>query len=163
MHPLNVHFVPSILQVFNGILLPFFSMCLLLCLNDPHVMRSAPQTAQANICLFISVTLTLFLASNVLVQKLLGSVISTPAARYVVAGTAALVVMGTTCLTTSLGRDLFRSRSDSGTAEASPADPQGAVQEMPAVVCGGEHGGDHHQTQTDPANIACAKYGGADP
>merc|ERR1712130_215365 len=61
-----------IAQVFNGCLLPFFAICLLLCLNDPQFMSSSPQKGWANIFLVISVSLTLFLASNVFIQKLFG-------------------------------------------------------------------------------------------
>ena len=35
--------VIQIAQVFNGCLLPFFSTCLLLCLNDPQFMGDTPQ------------------------------------------------------------------------------------------------------------------------
>merc|ERR1719150_2105537 len=45
-----------IAQVFNGCLLPFFSICLLLCLNDPQFMSASPQKAWANIFLVISVS-----------------------------------------------------------------------------------------------------------
>ena len=58
--------------MFNGCLLPFFAICLLLCLNDPQFMSSSPQKGWANIFLVISVSLTLFLASNVIVLKVEG-------------------------------------------------------------------------------------------
>ena len=56
-------------QVFNGCLLPIFSVCLLLCVNDEQFMGSAPQTALGNIFLLLSVLATMLLAGNVLVQK----------------------------------------------------------------------------------------------
>merc|ERR1719295_1461206 len=59
-----------IAQVFNGCLLPFFSICLLLCLNDPQFMGASPQKGWANIFLVVSVTITLFLASNVILSKI---------------------------------------------------------------------------------------------
>merc|ERR1719295_2367834 len=59
-----------IAQVFNGCLLPFFSICLLLCLNDPQLMGKSPQKGWANILLVVSVTITLFLASNVILSKI---------------------------------------------------------------------------------------------
>ena len=56
-------------QVFNGCLLPIFSVCLLLCINDQQFMGSAPQKGWSNVFLVISVTFTMFLAGNVLVEK----------------------------------------------------------------------------------------------
>ena len=56
-------------QVFNGCLLPIFSVCLLLCINDEQFMGSAPQRLWSNIFLLLSVTFTIFLSGNVLVQK----------------------------------------------------------------------------------------------
>ena len=35
----------EIAQVFNGCLLPFFSLCLLVCLNDQRFMHSSPQVS----------------------------------------------------------------------------------------------------------------------
>ena len=65
-----------IAQVFNGCLLPFFSTCLLLCLNDSQFMSSRPQPGWANLTLLISVLITLFLASNVVIQKMFGSLLA---------------------------------------------------------------------------------------
>ena len=56
-------------QVFNGCLLPFFSICLLLCINDEQFMGRCPQKGWHNVFLVIGVTITLLLASNVIVQK----------------------------------------------------------------------------------------------
>merc|ERR1719237_937057 len=58
-------------QVFNGCLLPFFSICLLLCINDEQFMGRCPQKGWHNVFLVIGVTITLLLASNVIVQKVL--------------------------------------------------------------------------------------------
>ena len=58
-----------IAQVFNGCLLPFFSICLLLCINDEQFMGRCPQKGWHNVFLVIGVTITLLLASNVIVQK----------------------------------------------------------------------------------------------
>merc|ERR1711872_1179013 len=58
-------------QVFNGCLLPIFSVCLLLCVNDEQFMLSAPQKGWSNVFLVTSVTFTMFLAGNVLVEKTL--------------------------------------------------------------------------------------------
>merc|ERR1712209_123574 len=62
-------------QVFNGCLLPFFSICLLLCINDEQFMGRCPQKGWHNIFLVICVTITLLLASNVIVQKVLSNVL----------------------------------------------------------------------------------------
>merc|ERR1719510_121891 len=70
-----------IAQVFNGCLLPFFSICLLLCLNDEQFMKESPQKGWSNIFLFISVSITLFLTSNVLIQKILGTVLTSVSTR----------------------------------------------------------------------------------
>ena len=58
-----------IAQVFNGCLLPFFAICLLLCINDEQFMGRRPQKGWNNVFLVIGVTITLLLASNVIVQK----------------------------------------------------------------------------------------------
>lgn len=100
-----------IAQVFNGCLLPFFSICLLLCLNDDEFMNKSPQKGWSNIFMFVSVSITLFLTSNVLIQKILGSVITNVSARLGISLGVAIVVM--ICLTvfTSLGKGLHRSFS----------------------------------------------------
>lgn len=97
-----------IAQVFNGCLLPFFSTCLLLCLNDLQFMSSSPQPGWANLFLLASVTITLFLASNVIIQKVLGSVIGVSVRLGLAVGCAA-GGMAVICFVTSLGRDLLRS------------------------------------------------------
>ena len=71
-------------QVFNGVLLPFFSICLLLCINDSQFMGSRPQTGWANGFLIVSVTITLFLASNVLIQKIIGAYINVVSNFYII-------------------------------------------------------------------------------
>jgi len=107
-----------IAQVFNGVLLPFFSICLLLCINDPQFMGSRPQTGWANTFLVVSVTITLFLASNVIIQKVLAAIESYhPQAsvqveyKLVMAGVAALIIMTILQLTTTLAKDIVRSFS----------------------------------------------------
>lgn len=107
-----------IAQVFNGVLLPFFSICLLLCINDPQFMGSRPQTGWANTFLVVSVTITLFLASNVIIQKVLAAIESYhPQAsvqveyKLVMAGAAALIIMTILQLSTTLAKDIIRSFS----------------------------------------------------
>merc|ERR1711936_313540 len=102
-------YVILVAQVFNGCLLPFFSTCLLLCLNDQQFMKTSPQPLWANIFLVTSVIITLFLASNVILQKILGKVLTDVSLRLGIAGLCALVILATLCLITSLGRDLLRS------------------------------------------------------
>jgi len=96
-------------QVFNGCLLPFFSICLLLCINDKRFMSEKPQKGWSNLFLFISVTITLFLASNVIIQKIFGSLITSVAVRLLLAVGVAVGGMAILCLATTLGKDLIRS------------------------------------------------------
>ena len=98
-----------IAQVFNGVLLPFFSICLLLCINDTQFMSRAPQQGWANTFLTLSVSITLFLASNVVIQKIFGSLIGETYIRLLLAGGLALVILVLLLVFTSLGRDLLRS------------------------------------------------------
>lgn len=98
-----------IAQVFNGCLLPFFSTCLLLCLNDHQFMSASPQPGWANLFLLVSVTITLFLASNVIIQKVFGSFLTGVSVRLGVAIGVALGAMAVICGVTSLGRDLLQS------------------------------------------------------
>jgi len=108
---MNVPRVKIILiaQVFNGCLLPVFSICLLLCLNDPQFMSASPQKSWANIFLFLSVSITLFLSSNVFIQKLFGHLMSGVQTKLCIAGSVAVLTMISLCLVTSLGKDLLRS------------------------------------------------------
>jgi len=96
-----------IAQVFNGCLLPFFAICLLLCLNDPQFMSSSPQKGWANIFLVISVSLTLFLTSNVILQKVFGHLLDDPFLKMGIAAGVAVSAMSILCITTSLGKELF--------------------------------------------------------
>ena len=101
-----------IAQVFNGILLPFFSICLLLCINDLQFMASSPQKGWANTLLTFSVSITLFLASNVVITKIFSSLIKVEVEVYIrliLAGSLALVILVLLLVFTSLGRDLLRS------------------------------------------------------
>ena len=72
-------------------------------------MSSSPQKGWANIFLVISVTITLFLASNVIVQKALGTLIDEVYIKLLISGGVAVVGMGALCLATSLGRELVKS------------------------------------------------------
>merc|ERR1711971_1086639 len=96
-----------IAQVFNGCLLPFFAICLLLCLNDPQFMASSPQKGWANIFLVISVSLTLFLTSNVILQKVFGHLLDDPFLKMGIAAGVAISAMSILCITTSLGKELL--------------------------------------------------------
>jgi len=98
-----------IAQVFNGCLLPFFAICLLTCLNDPQFMTSSPQKGWANIFLLISVTITLFLASNVVITKLFGHLLDGVYTKMGIALGIATVSIAILCCITSLGKDLIRS------------------------------------------------------
>ena len=97
-----------ITQVFNGILLPFFCICLLLCINDQSFMAQSPQKGWSNVFLSLTVTITLFLAYNVVIQKVFGSSIEAYV-KFSIAGGLALVTMIALSVVTSLGRDLLRS------------------------------------------------------
>ena len=66
-------------QVLNGCLLPFLSTLLLLCINDPQFMGARPQPLWANCLLVLSVLVTMFLASNVIIQKIFSSLLTCPA------------------------------------------------------------------------------------
>jgi Mn2+/Fe2+ NRAMP family transporter len=103
----RVHVI-LVAQVFNGCLLPFFAICLLMCLNDDQFMNKSPQKGWANIFLFVSVTITVFLTSNVLIQKILGSLIPVTY-KLIISLCVAIVAMGSLSFFTSLGRDLVRS------------------------------------------------------
>jgi len=109
-----------IAQVFNGCLLPFFAICLLLCLNDPQFMSSSPQKGWANIFLLISVTITLFLASNVFIQKLFGHLLDGVHIKMGIAGIIATVTIGILCCVSSLGKDLIRSWKKKETGPIEP-------------------------------------------
>ena len=112
-------------QVFNGCLLPFFSICLLLCINDDQFMGKAPQKGWNNMFLVLGVTVTLLLASNVIVQKVggvilppgwshcshsqvLSSVLTVVWHRILLALGLAVAIMVTLSVSTSLGGSLLR-------------------------------------------------------
>ena len=99
--------VIQIAQVFNGCLLPFFSICLLLCINDPQFMGSRPNPVWANIALTISVTITMFLASNSILQNVFGTVLKNTATKLIISGITAPILMITLILTTNLRKQLF--------------------------------------------------------
>jgi len=96
-------------QVFNGCLLPIFSVCLLLCINDEQFMGPAPQRVWNNVFLVISVTFTIFLAGNVIVQKLLSWALVEVWQRLVVAASLAVGGIVVISATTGLGKSLAKS------------------------------------------------------
>jgi len=98
-----------IAQVFNGCLLPLFSSCLLLCLNDKQFMGSSPQSWLANIAMTICVTLTFIFTANVLLQKLLGGVLTNVYTRLGLATGVGVGSMGVLCTVTSLGKEILAS------------------------------------------------------
>lgn len=97
-------------QVFNGMLLPVFSSCLLLCVNDLQFMAGAPQGLAANAVLLPSVAITLFLAMRVAVKKifLVLSIDDPHTERWLTPLLSALVMAAVICMT-SLRADLHRS------------------------------------------------------
>ena len=110
--PADRTLVILVAQVFNGCLLPFLSTLLLLCINDPQFMGARPQPLWANLLLLFSVMITMFLASNVIIQKIFSSLLTCPACvniRLGAAAAAAVVEMGLVIAFTSLRRDLGRS------------------------------------------------------
>ena len=72
-------------------------------------MASSPQPGWANVFLVSSVIITLFLASNVIIQKILGTVLTAVAARLGVAIGLAVGIMVALCSITSLGSELLLS------------------------------------------------------
>eukprot|EP00088_Acartia_fossae_P052510 TRINITY_DN5933_c0_g1_i2.p1 TRINITY_DN5933_c0_g1~~TRINITY_DN5933_c0_g1_i2.p1 ORF type:complete len:522 (-),score=114.63 TRINITY_DN5933_c0_g1_i2:342-1907(-) len=97
-----------IAQVFNGVLLPFFSLCLLLCINDAQFMGSRPQTGWANVFLLVSVTITLFLASNVIIQKIVKDQLEV-AYKLIIAACCGLGIITSILTFTTLGKDILTS------------------------------------------------------
>jgi len=96
-------------QVFNGCLLPIFSICLLPCVNDRELMKGAAQKWWANVFLFFSVLFTLFLASNVIVLKVFSSWLPQALYRQLLSLGIATGGMFAVCLLTSLGKDILAS------------------------------------------------------
>ena len=109
LFPVDRTYVILVAQVFNGCLLPLFSSCLLLCLNDRTLMSASPQSGPANLALLLCVTLTFVFTANVLLQKLLGHLISSVATRLGLALALGVLGMASVCLLTSLGRDIITS------------------------------------------------------
>ena len=99
-------YVILIAQVFNGCLLPLFSSCLLLCLNDRDLMASRPQTGLANLALLLCVTLTFVFTANVLLQKTVGQFLPSVYTRLGLALGVGVLAMGGVCLVTGLARDI---------------------------------------------------------
>ena len=71
-------------------------------------MAQSSQKGWSNIFLSLTVTITLFLAYNVVIQKVFGSSIEAYV-KFSIAGGLALVTMIALSVVTSLGRDLLRS------------------------------------------------------
>merc|ERR1712032_1470112 len=116
-------------QVFNGCLLPIFSICLLLCVNDRQLMKGATQKWWANVFLFFSVLFTLFLASNVIVLKVFSSWLPQAFYRQLLSLGIATGGMFLVCLLTSLGKDILAScistpAASSSTSASTPASPK---------------------------------------
>ena len=79
-------------------------------------MKTSPQPLWANIFLVVSVIITMFLANNVILSKLFGSVLeanleqhSIAPVRLGIAFGAALVEITFVAALTSLGKDVWRS------------------------------------------------------
>ena len=73
-------------------------------------MGSSPQKGWANVFLVVSVTITLFLASNVILSKIFSLIAGTTVAlRLVVALCVALAIITILFLATSLGRQILNS------------------------------------------------------
>jgi len=101
-------FAVLLAQVLNGLLLPILSICLLLCINDTQFMKVSPQPRLSNILLITTVTITMFLAANVISQKVFPSLLSSVHTRMVVAAGTAGSAMLALCLATSVGRNLIQ-------------------------------------------------------
>uniref|UniRef100_A0A0K2TBA0 Uncharacterized protein n=1 Tax=Lepeophtheirus salmonis TaxID=72036 RepID=A0A0K2TBA0_LEPSM len=66
--------VIQLAQVVNGCILPFFSILLLLCINDSNFMGGEnKQPILSNIVMIICVTITLFLAMNSIIDNIFGT------------------------------------------------------------------------------------------
>ena len=87
--------VIALAQVVNGMLLPLFSFCVLLCINDPMFMGKQPQKWWANVLLVLGVTVTLFLAINTLISNIFASLLeeNENIALYIAAGVAPIVMV----------------------------------------------------------------------
>jgi len=59
-------------QVYNGCLLPFFYVCLLLCINDKNFMNNRPQTGWLNCCLIVSTFTTIVFTAKTIVEDAFG-------------------------------------------------------------------------------------------
>ena len=72
-------------------------------------MVSSPQSGPANLALVLCVTLTFVFTANVLLQKILGSLLTTVYIRLGLALGLGVLAMTGVCLATSLGRDIILS------------------------------------------------------
>eukprot|EP00090_Calanus_glacialis_P030110 TRINITY_DN48459_c0_g1_i1.p1 TRINITY_DN48459_c0_g1~~TRINITY_DN48459_c0_g1_i1.p1 ORF type:complete len:207 (-),score=53.10 TRINITY_DN48459_c0_g1_i1:39-581(-) len=100
-------FVILLAQVLNGLLLPLLSICLLLCINDFQFMSSSPQNRVNNILLITTVTITMFLACNVIILKLLGTILTSVFTRLVTSALASVCGMLAVCCSSNVGRNLW--------------------------------------------------------
>ena len=84
----------------------------------------SPLLRWSNVFLVLAVTITIFLAFNVIIQNALSSVVESEAVKFATAGSLALLLMLAIILATSLRRDLLSSfcccrRSRSGAVQNS--------------------------------------------
>ena len=86
-------------------------------------MSASPQKAWANIFLVISVSLTLFLTSNVILQKVFGHLLDDPFLKMGIAAGVAVSAMSLLCITTSLGKELLSPLQRRRAQAAEPAVP----------------------------------------
>ena len=70
----------------------------------------------ANIFLVIAVTITLFLALNVFIQNIFGSIVKTETVKFAIAGSLAPIIMAIIMGVTSLGKDVMRSFKQAGSS-----------------------------------------------
>ena len=102
--------VIQIAQVFNGCLLPLFSFCLLLCINDNQFMYKRPQLWWANVLLVLAVTITLMLAVNSIIVNIFSSLLGDDdnLPLYIAAGLAP-VIMAVAMGVSGVWRDIWHS------------------------------------------------------
>lgn len=104
-------------QVFNGCLLPFFSILLLICINDQELMKASPQKGWANFFLTAMVWVTVFLTSNTIIQNCFGWVVSKNYAsntdfdtvKLIVSAIISIIIMLLLLLCTDLGKNILLS------------------------------------------------------
>ena len=103
--------------MYNGCLLPFFYVCLLLCINDERFMSTSPQKGWANVCLLIGAFVTIVFTFSTLIDNMFHWLVShhhTTASifetkKIIASLIAAIVTMVILFLFTNLGVDVKRS------------------------------------------------------